>query len=184
MSKLYTYTPDEESAKNIEKKGLFAPSQLTGTEYFKDITDNYKARLKKVTKQKPDEELILDYLDYVRGLLSEQFQAGRNMMFALTAPVPQGISKAHDKVTKRPCFEIDAESFWQDNQDAEFILVELPDEKFEKLTPGLLKALAGIDFSDVYDPKTADNLLYAGWPHIAIWTSKGHIPAKYVKRMK
>lgn len=179
--KVYHYSEFPDS---ILEDGLLAASKLVDNKKaFKHVTENYKERIGKVYDGEIDDEIVLDFLDYYRSHLLDQFHGGRNMIFAMFQPIPSGISKIHDKYRKNSCFEINLTKLAKD-KDVKFVAIELPGKdvanSFEEADLDRVKYYTEIDSYSMYDKKNADGLLFATIPHLAIWTPDGIIEKKYI----
>lgn len=180
---VYHYTHNQEMFGHIKKEGLCAPSKLAGTEVFKSILENYEGRIKKVYKGKITEEVVLDYLDYSRALILDQFYGGRNMIFFLFQPLETGISKAHDRFRKNPLIKLNLTKLIKDEKIKMFV-VELPGKPIDSNTAEIniseVERFQNVDLMDFYDKKTAGRLAFAGVPHLAIWIKDGQIDKRYI----
>ena len=179
--KVYHYTEYINSIKDI---GLLAPAKLSeNEEVFASIIDNYRDRIKKVSKKEITKEVVLDYLDYSRALLLDEFYAGRNMIFAAFQKVPSGISKRHDNFKKNPCVEINLTKLSKAKK-LKYVVVELPfadaENGFEEIDLERVGYFTKADVYSLYDKSNADGLLFATIPHLAIWVPDGEIEKEFL----
>lgn len=181
----YHYPSSQKSIPEIKRQGLLAPSQLAGTPAFKEVLLNYKSRIKEKYKGTIDDEVVLDYLDYLHADITNDFHCGRNFIFALLNPVIKGVSKQHDKMLKEDYVGIDLTRLLEDQPNTKVFIIELPFEDCYAAHISLeqIHTLQKYNMLNMYDKEKSDGLMFGGVPHLAILTKNGKIAKKYLKHI-
>lgn len=188
MSKLAIHYSPASATSAIKKNGILSPSKLISIgSGKKSLLDNYRERIASVYGGTITDDVLLDYLDFQFGNVLGILHAGRNIIYAAFAVIPEGISEGHNALLEGSAWGIDLTALKKDlGEDIQLAVIEIPTNDPKKSTEIQvdlkdIQELLGIDVLKAnWSEESSEGFSYGNIPHLAIWTEKGIIPPKYL----
>lgn len=170
---LYHYAPKDAPIMDI---GLMSPHAMIGTEYEKNIIENYGDRVSNsLGKKDINGKDVEKYLDKFRG------PGGSRMISAFLKPIPNDSSKEFkDYISSHDLYIIDYKSALENNIISGARIVEGEKSKKEEIDPENL--IEELEDEKTPSWKSSNDKLFSKKPHAMIELVDGILPPKYIKR--